>query len=145
MIEKPNEAEMVIKFLEEKNYEKLFSNGYCFHFALCSANRGIGTLHKINYKSCEGMAHVFVITRENKAFDRLGFRTVDSLCSEFPNTHSHEIATPEEIKDKIREITIRRNLSPATCDRIFEAAEIAISGCFSCMISSPPTVKNTPD
>ena len=122
-----SDEERVLQLIDKENYEELFTRGYCFHFALCSFNLGIGTLHQIKQKYDECIHHVFVITPHQQVFDCRGFRSIHSLSIDLQYPLEPEVISQKAIEEKIQELIDKREISPTTNALIFDTAERMIS------------------
>ena len=89
--------------ISEGHFDELFSRGGCFHFALCAFKQGIGDLHcTISGYDLNEPDHVFVISPDGRAFDRLGYRPLAELLEERQaRDFGHRAAMESEIADHI--------------------------------------------
>ena len=70
-------------FIAAKQYDELFSQGGCFHFAQRAWKAEIGKLHcTVAGLDPTKADHVFVVVSDDVVFDRLGFRSVYDLLTE---------------------------------------------------------------
>jgi hypothetical protein len=75
---------MVRELIDNGQYDELFSGGCCFHFALCSYRKHIGSLAYTRHSSDRSKkSHAFVITSDGFAFDRKGYRELRSIREEY--------------------------------------------------------------
>lgn len=114
--------------ITNKNYDELFSGGCCFHFALRSFRRGIGSLAYIqsSYDRTK-MGHAFVLVngKDGLAFDHKGYRDVSTIKKEFgcwPD-EQHFVSNEAEIERKAAERALPDSLS----EKVFAIADQIIS------------------
>jgi hypothetical protein len=99
-------------FIGAKQYDELFSQGGCFHFAQCSWKRGIGTLRRtVSGFDPTKADHVFVVAQDGPVFDRLGYRTAHDLLNERKSDHGQNRAmAPDEVETHILSMGIPEEL-----------------------------------
>jgi hypothetical protein len=106
----------------KQEYDLLFSGGCCFHFALRSYKRGIGSLAYVRASlDPKKKGHVFVITSDKRAFDHKGYRQLCALKKDFCEWVDcpHYDATEVEIVSDIA----GRGLPPSLEKMVFAIAD----------------------
>jgi len=112
--------------ISKKQYDDLFSGGCCFHFALRSFKRGIGSLAYVRAaRDPNKKGHVFVITTDGRAFDRRGYREIGALKKELCEwgDESHFLATEAEIEGDV----VRCGLPTSLENQVFAIADEIIT------------------
>lgn len=112
--------------IASKDYNALFSGGCCFEFALQSHRRGIGSLaYMQGALNPAKKGHVFVITPQELAFDRRGFRKIAAVIKEFGEwgDEPHFPVTEAEIEQDSK----ARGLPPELEAEIFAIADDLIT------------------
>lgn len=121
-----NLAEMVVEWLDNEQYQELFTRACCFHFAVIAHRREIGSLWFTESKVDKCFkAHVFVIAADGRGFDVNGYKNVPELLHPVA-AWSQMDPLPTTLAEVERDIA-SIGFCEALNERVFRAAEKTIA------------------